>query len=253
MVHAEREVPSIRCEPDLAPRNLVLASLGWQDFLRILSGIVLAIWGLNIGLAVSLFGGLTYPDAGHSGLAFFFLLQTTVPVLACWVAMKRKGKAAFWRLQFPRIPSIHVLLSVVLGVVLASFMVVTFRWSLVLPSFQTTLIRDFLTNMQGRIALGVVLVFSCPLEELFLRGFLFPFVRAKSGFIGGLLALTLWLASDFLPRFPGPWHWMGMTLGFTLLVKHVVLTIQRELSSSLFPPMLTHLVCNLVIASVIFA
>ena len=251
MLRSKKDVQSIRHEPGFVPSKLGLAALSWVDVLRTLSTIVIGTWGLNVGLSVILFRGLTWPGSSASKLAFFFLLQTTIPVIVCWTTMKRKGEPAFWKLQITKIASTHVLVSLILGVVLASFMAAIIRWDSASSSLQTTLINTILKDMHSRIAFAVVLVLSCTLEEMFLRGYLFPFVRARSGFIAGLLALVLWLASDFLPRFPGPWYWIGTTLWFALLVKHVVLTIQRELSSSLLPPMLTHLVCNLLIASLV--
>lgn len=151
-------------------------------------------------------------------------------------------------LVFPRRSSRAITVAVALGCALAAGIV----WVAHLPPFgkdaSQALVANLLSTGRGKATLLTLLVLLPFLEEGFFRGCVFPYLRAKTGAFAACLLVALLCGLCLLPQFPGYWYWVGVPLLIALTAMHLVLTVERHVFDSVTPPLITHAVCNLVLA-----
>jgi len=195
---------------------------------------VTAIWMVEVAAAIGLFFGFeTYHPLGILGAS---LVSTAGTLFIAWYFLCGK-----YRLPFAQGFAIT---SVDRRTALASFMIGAIGaliGSAVISAAGTD--NDFITQLTSTqlglcvvIFLGLVLP---PFEELYYRGFLFAILRRRLGNASGVILVTVWFAAAHGFQLAGNW----VAVLFILFMSGVW-TMQRHLTNSLLPSMISHWTYN---------
>lgn len=214
---------------------------------RDLAAAVLIIWAAEfaLGFAVGAFGGLTH--TGINPAAFFaaMILSGGVTVLICWSRVcKKYGKSFNDGFAIRPVSRGTLLVSFLIGAgcaALAAFLVITFGNN-----------KSLIMNQDaGLVALGLGMALAVtlpPIEEIYYRGFIFPVVRKGLGATAAVILVTLWFTVAHWLQFVGEW----MTIPIILAVG-AIFALQRLLTGSLIPSIVTHWTYNATLVAIVLA
>ena len=222
-------VPPPVVQAELAPRLVrgrdLLAGVG-------------IIWAveLALGAVVLLSGGLRAEGSGPIIILVATMLGTASVFVWSWVFVCRKyGRSLVEGFAIRRVPRKTLLMSAAIGVVSATV-------ALVLCSLFSTgesFMEELASTPLGLTVVAILALTVPPFEEIYYRGFLFPVLARKLGVVGGILLVTVWfgVAHAFqLAKDP-----VGLAV---VVVMGLMWTLQRHLSKSLVPCIVSHWVYN---------
>ncbi len=114
-------------------------------------------------------------------------------------------------------------------------------------STEDSFMAELVSTPGGLYAVCVMAVLLPPLEEVYYRGFIFPVLHRKVGH-WAILIVTIWFGSAHAFQLAG--DWVGLAF---VVCMGAIWTLQRHLSRSLLPSIVTHWVYNttLVILSIL--
>ncbi len=210
---------------------------------------VVAIWGVELFLGLSLaafmyatgaqLDAVVLPGAGLTVVGGVWTL------VVCWyvacVRCRRSVREAF-AIRRPTVTAL--VLSVVIGMAGAAVAVV------MVARFGTgrSAIAKLVSTPLGLAAIGFVAVIVPFVEEGYYRGLLFPALRRYTGAAGTIVLVTVWFGAAHLMQLIG-----DLALLPVIVVMGFVWTLQRHLTKSLVPAIVSHWVYNacLVLTSVV--
>ena len=217
-------------EPLLQERVMKRDFAGMPDLLLA----VLAIWTVEVLAAVCLFFGFeVYSPLGILGASLF---STACTLLICWYFLCRRYRLAFSEgFGLASADGRTALTSIMIGAVGALV------GSVVIKAAGTG--NDFMSQLTStQLGLGVVIFLGLvlpPFEEFYYRGFLFAILKKRLGIAGGIILVTVWFAAAHCFQLAGNW----VAVLFILFMSGVW-TVQRHVTGSLIPSMITHWVYN---------
>ena len=224
----------------------------------------LAPVGLIVGLRYGLFapvGMLLWPTTANrtaEGVVLYHLLLAMIIAAVSLVALhrllKEEGRGPdLWRVAgLSRITHSATVCALVLGSFIAACLVIAARADSISQPDSRTLFPLFLSSTRGRFCLSLLLLLLPAPEEIHVRGFFFVFLRAKMSALGAILCTLLWVVPDLFPAFVMYWHWVGWPIILAMILKQLILTLQRSITNSLVPCLITHSACNLLLFSAIW-
>ena len=169
------------------------------------------------------------------------VLANILTVLVVWILVCRKYRKSIKEGFFtPGTSGRAVLGCAVLGLAAAICGV------FVMSEYSTgeSLMAEMVSTTSGLLAISVLALVVPPLEEIYYRGFLFPVFRKIAGAVPAVLLTTLWFAGVHALQLYGD----PVALLF-ITVMALVWTVQREVSGSVLPSLVTHWVYNLTLIS----
>jgi membrane protease YdiL (CAAX protease family) len=95
---------------------------------------------------------------------------------------------------------------------------------------------------EGLMAFGALALLLPQLEEVYYRGFIFPILRKHLGASWAIVLVTLWFGGAHAFQLAGDWPTLALVTCMGALW-----TIQRHVTDSLVPSMITHWVYNLLV------
>ena len=163
-----------------------------------------------------------------NGLVLFFIYRTVTV----------KYRSPFWSSLRWRGPTAAPAgLFLVLGALLA---LVMGALSSRIPGIEDLPVSGLLRHPQTAVFLGVTAVAVAPLvEEVVFRGFIFPVLERRWGWVAAVLLTALMFTSLHVTQLWG--SWMAVSL---ILLVGLVLSLVRALTGALLPAFLLHLAYN---------
>lgn len=173
------------------------------------------------------------------GMLLMFLVASSWMLAVIWFLACRRYRLSFgagFALRPLRAPSLltWVTVGAAAGVAL----------EFVLQPFSTgeSMMAEITSTPEGLWTVTVVALIAPFTEELYYRGFIFPVLREKMG-VGPAVTLTsLWFAAVHAPQVAGDWAALP-----AIYVMGLLWTLQRQISGSLVPSIVTHLAYNATI------
>lgn len=156
--------------------------------------------------------------------------------VAWYFTCRRYGRSFAEGLAINRVGIGQILLSIAIGVAGAVAGMACFSETESGDSMMSKLI----STPEGRIIITVLAVLLPPLEEIYYRGFIFPIIRRYVGPGWAILLVTLWFGGVHVPQLAGDWAALVI-----VTCMGAIWTLQRHLTKSLVPSMITHWVYNL--------
>ena len=230
------------CSPAQTPAAVAAKPEG-PGWLELLIGVGL-IWAfsiaVNVGTAViALISAGFKPQAMKIGPGIILLTSLLdagwTLAVAWYILCRRRRRSVAAGFVIAGVRPLTLSLSVSLGLLAATGAF----WLESCYGVPDTLMNRLVSTPAG-LAAVTVLAMTIPLvEEMYYRGFLFPGLRRLLGAAPAIAIVTLWFAAMHVIQNLGDWAALGAILTVSLL-----LTLQRHLTGSLLPPLVTHLVYN---------
>lgn len=221
------------------------AAEGWE----LLLGLVF-IWGSQqiIALAAHLLAGLpsgAEPEGNPVAIGIQTALAHAVTFATVWFLLCRKGgrsmKQAFaWKPVRP----LAVLGCVALGAAAAAGVQLLGR----LYDAPDTPMARMLSSPLGLAVMCPMAIAIVPFEEIYYRGFIFPALRKLLGAAGAVAVIAVWFGLAHAAQNWGDWAGIGI-----ITLMGLVWTLQRHVSGSLLPGLVTHLAYNLTLIALMLA
>ncbi len=208
---------------------------------------VAIIWGVEFALGVVC--GVTglFGSEGFEPVAFFvvMILASAVTVLVSWsYVCGRYGKSFKEGFAIRPVTRKTLLVSLLIGVGGAA---VAATVIIGLGRNHSLLIRQD----SGLLALGlgmILIVTLPPIEEIYYRGFIFPIIERGAGTTAAIVLVTLWFTAA---------HWVQFFVDAIsipiILVIGAVFAVQRHLTGSLVPSIVTHWSYNATLVAIVLA
>jgi len=228
-------VPPSIVQAELAPR-----SVRGRD---LLAGVGI-IWAIELafGAVLALSGGPRAEGAGPIMILVTTMLGTAAVFVVSWGFVCRKyGKSLVEGFAIRRVPRRTLVVSATIGVVSGVVAAVL----CFLFSTGESFMHELASTPLGFAVTAFLALTVPPVEEIYYRGFLFPVLTRKLGVVGGILVVTVWfgMAHGFqLAKDP-----VGLAI---VVVMGLMWTLQRHLSRSLVPCIVSHWVYNATLFAV---
>lgn len=224
-----------------APRPPVRTPTGWD--LLIALGL---IWGFELGGGFGI--GLTLAVANpgpdptavltqHPVLLLSFSLVSLVfALVVAWYFLCRKYHKRFtdeFALRAVRLRSILVSILLAVGGMLVAVGLIGDQEPGDSP------LSQMLSTPLGALAFMAMAVIVPPLEELYYRGFLYSVLEKHMGTVAAVIIVSVWFAGMHAFQLAGEWGGLAI-----VAVMGTLWTIQRCLTRSLVPSIVTHWLYN---------
>ncbi len=193
---------------------------------------------LPVFLKKSFFGYKDFFDSHYFGIVIFFLSAALTLYITYYFCCKRKKKTLTEGLFLYQVSKKIILISVLIGILmpLASLPII-FKFT---P--KEFFAMDLIKTKDGMIYLFTCALFAPVFEEIFFRGFIFPFFQSKLNSFWAIIITALFFGFS---------HFMNIGNAHILLSLFIfygfVLTLIRYFSNSLIPPIITHFIHNLTL------
>ena len=225
--------PSAPSDSPVSIRDLLLGVIVIWGF-TVMTGTVLAI-----GMVVK-YGMDSTAMADHPMPAllveFFCLLLTAFVV---WYFTCKKYGLSFSRgLKLGPAPTPQLVwaFGIGLAVALVAGTLMTFL------AHENSMIAQMVSTREGLLIVCAFAVIVPPFEEIYYRGFVFPALRRTCGVTWAMAIVILWFGLvHAFQLFP---DWAAMLVVTTM---GAIYTVQRHVTGSLWPPIITHLTYNAVL------
>jgi membrane protease YdiL (CAAX protease family) len=225
---------------DTAGRVASRNSAGLRDLLIAVS----IIWVVEILAAVCLFYG--FEVSSPLGILTVSLIATACTFLICWYFLCLKYKLPLG-LGFGlfRVDTRVLLASILLGAAGA----VTGSAVITTAGAENDFMSQLTSTPLGLAVVAFLGVALPPFEELYYRGFIFSILRRRLGGAVSVIVVTLWFTGGHCFQLAGNWPAI-----LFILVMSATWTLQRHLTGSLVPSMVTHWVYNsgLILITMLF-
>ena len=217
----------------------------WVDLLKAVG----LIWLAQIVLSIPLFflGGGSAPEylEPHQldpvALLAFGVATAGLTVFILWRFMcKKYGLGLLEGFGITRVNRDTWVQSATIGFVCA--VVVGLVGSMV-PAGNSYMAR-LMSTPGGLLVVCFLAVLLPPVEELHYRGFIFPIARKYSGTAVAVTITAVWFTAAHVSQLAGDWLTLPFIFGVAL-----VLTVQRQITGSLTPPMISHWVYNMTLVA----
>ena len=211
---------------------------------------VLLVWGCQIALGVGLVlcGGRDFKPVDHPmAVMVASMAGAAMTALVSWYFVCFRRGESFregFRMHLPsRATAVACVLTgfgcAVVGVLL-------------MAAFATgkSDIARLAETIEGKLALTALGLLLPVVEEMYYRGFAFPVLSRTIGAVPAIVVVTLWFAAAHVPQLAG--DWVGVPV---IVALGAVWTVQRHVTGSLVPSLITHWVYNvcLVVPSLLVA
>ena len=191
-------------------------------------------------LKKNLFAYKGFIDSHYFGIFIFFLSAGLTLYITYYFCCKRKKRTLVEGLFLHKVSNKIIFVSILIGILMPIFSLpIIFKFA---PKEFYAL--DLIKTKDGFIYLLTGALFAPIFEEIFYRGFIFPFFQSK---LNSFWAITI------TALFFGFSHFMNIGNAQILLSLFIfygfVLTLIRYFTNSLIPPIITHFVHNLTLIS----
>ena len=227
--------------PAIVQAELAPGSVRGRD---LLAGVGI-IWAVELALAgVFILSGGMKAEGPTTPIMILLttMLSTAAVFVVSWVFVCRKyGKSLAEGFAIRRVPARALLKSAAIGMASAVVAVALCY----LFSTGESFMQELVSTPLGFAVMMFLALTVPPFEEIYYRGFIFPILTQKLGVVGGILLVTVWfgVAHAFqLAKDP-----IGLAI---VVVMGLVWTLQRHLSRSLVPSIVSHWVYNAVLFTV---
>jgi len=229
-------IPLARPITPPGPRDVT----GWD-----LVAAVVIIWACDLGLGFAA-GFVTGFAAGATGetttpvhpllLLGTALASTACMVVVCWYFVCRKyGRSLCDGFAIRPIRAKSAIGCLALGLLGALLGFVLLTWA----EPGDSPMAELSESPFGVLVIAVMGLLVPPFEEMYYRGLLYPVLRRRFGSAVSVAVVTVWFALAHLQQLFG--DWVGLGLVFTM---GAIWTLQRHLSGSLIPSIITHWTYN---------
>jgi len=201
------------------------------------------LWGVEIFTGIALviclicLSGMPLHIAEHP-LALFAstCISGLATLLVTWILVCRKyGKRFLDGFCLTRVSGRTVLVSLLLGIGYALIAAaISCRYST-----GEGLMEEIARSPLGFGCLAVLMIFIPPVEELYYRGFLFPALQNSFGSVVATLAVSIWFGAAHVPQLVHDWTSIPL-----VLLAGTIWTVQRLVTGSLMPSLISHLTYN---------
>lgn len=205
--------------------------------------------GVAIGVVLVASGAVSQGDdtldMSPALLLVSALMSAGFGVCVSWYFVCRKYRlSSRIGFAFSRIGIKTTCLSVLMGIVGAALAAV------LLDRYSTgeSFMAEVTSTRDGLIVVCLIALILPPFEEIYYRGFIFPVLRKKLGPVWAIIIVTCWFGAAHGFQLAGDWVGLGVVAGMGC-----IWTLQRHLTGSLVPSIVTHWVYNatLVISSLV--
>lgn len=198
---------------------------------------------IPIVLKKFLFAYKDFFNSHYFGIVMFFLSSILASYVIYYFCCKIKNKTLQAGLFLNKISSKTFLYAISIGSIMPLISLpIIFKFT---PS--TFYAMDIAKTKEGLIYLFTCAIFAPIFEEVFYRGFIFPFFQSKLNSFWAVIITAL---------FFGLSHFMNIGNAHILLSLFIlygfVLTLIRYFTNSLIPPIVTHFVHNLILMASFF-
>lgn len=238
-------IPAAETSAEPVPPPIIQAKPGPHSVsgLDLLAGVGI-IWAVELvlGIVLESSGGLSTSGFGPVMILVTSMLGAAATFVVCWLFVCRKyGKSLVEGFAIRRVPSKTIFLSVAIG--LAGAVAAT----ALISQFGTgkSLMEKLLSTPAGFAVMVFLGLTVPPFEEIYYRGFIFPVLSRKLGVAGGILLVVVWFGSAHafqLAKDPAAL--------IIVVVMGLVWTLQRHLSKSLVPSIVSHWTYNAALFAV---
>lgn len=210
---------------------LIGVALIWV--LELAIGTVIGVWSVFQGSGSDELASLVLPPGLLLGTT---VLANAVAFTVAWYFVCRKyRKSLLQGFGVHMVPGRTLAASFLLGLVGCALAVVL----LSRYSTEDSLMAELMSVPYGLLVINIMALTVPPVEEAYYRGFIFPVLRDKLGGWWAVLLVTVWFGCAHAFQLAGDWVGLGIVVAMGLLF-----TIQRHLTNSLLPPIITHCTYN---------
>lgn len=215
-----------------------------KDFLLALVLMIVAALfsfiSLPLWLSKALPHSSSFFNSHYFGIFIFFLSAALTLYIIYYFCCEKRKKSFKEGLFLYSVSKKFVFISLIIGIVMPA---------LSLPIIFKFAPHEFYAMSMAQTKDGLVYLFTCALfapifEEVFYRGFVFPFFQSKLNSFWAIVITSLFFGFS---------HFMNVGNAYVLLSLFIffgfILTLLRYLSNSLVPPIITHFVHNVVLIS----
>jgi len=200
------------------------------------------IWGIDlcIGVAVAL---VLFTHSGQmppSVLLITTLLSNFLAVGVSWWFVCKKYRQTFAQgFALAKVSRKILWVSVGIGIIYSLVALGLLSWLGTGESF----LAKMVSTPEGLIAFSILAVVVPPFEEMYYRGFIFPILGRKIGACWAIVVVVVWFALVHSFQLAG--DWIGIPI---ILVAGAIWTLQRHLTGSLVPSIVTHFTYNVCLS-----
>ena len=206
--------------------------------LLMLAATIISFIGIPAFLKKSLFAYKDFFDSYYFGIFIFFLSSILSLFIIYYFCCKLKNKSLKDGLFIYLQPIKVILISSLIGIIMPAISLpIIFKFA---PS--TFYAMDMVKTKEGLIYLFTCALFAPIFEEIFYRGFIFPFFQSKLNSFWAVIITALFFGFS---------HFMNIGNAHILLSLFIfygfVLTLIRYFTNSLIPPTITHFLHNVTL------
>jgi membrane protease YdiL (CAAX protease family) len=202
------------------------------------------IWGVELflGILLGIFLVITGGSPKELNVLPLFvigLLSTAVTFGVCWYFLCEKYKISIFKGFCLHRPNTRVIIgSVIIG--LAGSLIAAFLSS----KYGTgnSFLAKLTETYTGLVTLIIMAIIFPPFEEIYYRGFIFPFLQKKLGSVIAISIVIIWFGVVHVSQLAG--DWIGVPI---IVAMGAIWTIQRHIHKSLVPSIITHWIYNIVL------